>query len=1006
MASNINRQNGSNSGPRSRSSSTNKQFSAKRISSVPTSFLRQTSANQGKRQSSGSTYSSSQFLTPLDDIANLPGELKPIVTLIHAQRARVYCELELEAQTNSNDSFELLNDSVLKSQRSHSLHTSNNFSPPPGFHNHTNSINSSNQNPQHLLSITSNNLSSDQSQSATFFTRVTLRLSGTELAIWKLDNDGNILDDKLDANTFKPVYINISDAQFIYPNIKAKDRKSIDFNSSLILKIKLTNSKSYNLKLKDENDLNYLYSNLLLSQFEYKQLQESFTGALLSAKAIYFSDVRVILASNNKHLKEEWCVLRFPFLNNKWIRCYVVVHPAQAVSNFSSKKKKLINAQSTGKIEVYLNENKKKKHLLATIRDVKNCSSIYPESPVHIDTNSLIRVFGHCFINENLLNRILSIDNEEGNRIPSSGSFTNSISRKISSNSLYSQKLKSAQMGQSNSSHSRSNSLTKLAKAPIARSGSRTSLDSLASNFSLSNGYYQSLNMTSNNNNNNNGSMTSNSNEGGTRSRSLSIRSTPDIRVVKTQLCYIIPETHQGVEPAETMIRLLIPIMNSFKLYGRPTKFLSTRDDRNSLLFGLPQLPHTQYLNIEDSFNLVSLNIPNSVTEKWSTYDWTQVFKEMVHLKLSEGSLGFGSLFDSFKDGLLYTREKQQYAYEDFDDNYDFDDFDEIVDNENLNSTEHSSNRSSFINTNNNSNNNNVGSPNVRLSSNRLPNNSATDSNIFYDAPEPPASSHSPIVKGSTNSSSNDKLYNQKTNFQFGDSTTLSLASTDSGNFQKIGDSDSNIASGNRVTSDNSFTKNFISVGHDGSHNANTNPMKEGHHNVYGVGIGVNSPAIGNAQPAVSSNLRNESNNNISLQSSSYSDDIDETTANPFMVSNGNRVTGSPSNVSSPKYQQRQEQQQQQGSFEKSNLRSNNSSSRLNIARSKSSSNYESSDTNINNSNRNRNTPPASATPPPTAAGAAANHVSSTSKVSDSPSKGSRHQYRNLLPSEVQSVEA
>ncbi|GME74647.1 unnamed protein product [[Candida] boidinii] len=283
---------------------------------------------------------------------------------------------------------------------------------------------------------------------------------------------------------------------------------------------------------------------------------------------------------------------------------------------------KLINAQSTGKIEVYLNENKKKKHLLATIRDVKNCSSIYPESPVHIDTNSLIRVFGHCFINENLLNRILSIDNEEGgNRIPSSGSFTNSISRKISSNSLYSQKLKSTQMGQSNSSHSRSNSLTKLVKAPIARSGSRTSLDSLASNFSLSNGYYQSLNMTSNNNNN--GSMTSN-NDGGTRSRSLSIRSTPDIRVVKTQLCYIIPETHQGVEPAETMIRLLIPIMNSFKLYGRPTKFLSTRDDRNSLLFGLPQLPHTQYLNVDDSYNLVSLNIPNSLNEKWSTYDWTQ----------------------------------------------------------------------------------------------------------------------------------------------------------------------------------------------------------------------------------------------------------------------------------------------------------------------------------------------------------------------------------------------
>ncbi|GMF83861.1 unnamed protein product [[Candida] boidinii] len=159
----------------------------------------------------------------------------------------------------------------------------------------------------------------------------------------------------------------------------------------------------------------------------------------------------------------------------------------------------------------------------------------------------------------------------------------------------------------------------------------------------------------------------------------------------------------------------------------------------------------------------------------------------MVHLKLSQGSLGFGSLFDSFKDGLLYTREKQQYAYEDFDDNYDFDDFDEIVDNENLNSTEFSSNRSSFINTNNNSNSNNVGSPNVKLSSNRLPNNNTTDSNIFYDASEAPAAS-----KDIPNSTSNDKLYNQKTNFQFGDNTTMSLTSNDSGNFQKIGDSDIN----------------------------------------------------------------------------------------------------------------------------------------------------------------------------------------------------------------------
>ncbi|GME77990.1 unnamed protein product [Ambrosiozyma monospora] len=119
------------------------------------------------------------------------------------------------------------------------------------------------------------------------------------------------------------------------------------------------------------------------------------------------------------------------------------------------------------------------------------------------------------------------------------------------------------------------------------------------------------------------------------------------------------------------MIRLAIPIMNSFSLYGRPERFISSREDRESLLFGLPQLPHTQYLDNEISYQLVSLNIENSLQEQWKNWEWFQVFKEMVHFKLAKGWQGAGSLVDAFKEGMLYNKERfdEMCGYE-YDDEY------------------------------------------------------------------------------------------------------------------------------------------------------------------------------------------------------------------------------------------------------------------------------------------------------------------------------------------------
>ncbi|GMG56483.1 unnamed protein product [Ambrosiozyma monospora] len=437
---------------------------------------------------------------------------------------------------------------------------------------------------------------------------VSAKLSGTELGIWEMDDTTATEARNDDNGGFKPIYINVADSEFAYETNQDPILKTKCFD----LKIWLTNEKMYWIRFANKEDAEYMYSSLLLSQFEFKQLQESFTGALLSSKAIHFSDIRTLLAPNNKREHDEWCVVRFPFLNNKWIRCLVVVVPR------ASKKKH-------GKIEFYTHSNRNKKNLLASLVNVRTCSSVYPENPGFIDSNSLLRLTGENYINEELLNKVISGEiNTDGSRSRSSSMVhSTSLKKKRSTGSLLSLGKKNNSVNGNNNSpmHSRTNSL---------RTHSRQ---------------HSSMSVTSD---------------------PRATKKMSNATIIRTHLVYLIPETHSGVEPAETMIRLAIPIMNSFSLYGRPERFISSREDRESLLFGLPQLPHTQFLDNEISYQLVSLNIENSLQEQWKNWEWFQVFKEMVHFKLVKGWQGAGSLVDAFKEGMLYNKDRfnEMYGYE------------------------------------------------------------------------------------------------------------------------------------------------------------------------------------------------------------------------------------------------------------------------------------------------------------------------------------------------------
>ncbi|ODV95129.1 hypothetical protein PACTADRAFT_49878 [Pachysolen tannophilus NRRL Y-2460] len=608
-------------------SASSKAAAQKRISSVPTSFLRQRS-NSGRRSpnsaiangngdSTGSGSGSGSGLgsasgsggslpTPkssdpskIIENPNIPKELVPIITLIQAQQARIYYDglLKIPAAESTSPVMTGIGVSVGAGAGSDSA-----------------------------SGVTAQ----------TWYT-VEVKLSGTELVLWEPEDD--LTATTQPGDSLKPSYINIADAKFVYrpndgnalsPLIDDNIERSLnDLGDNWDLNVILSNSKSYLLRFDSELQLKEFYASLLLSQFEYRQLQESFTGALLSAKGLLLSDIRTLLAPENRHAKEEWCVLRFPFLNNKWIKCFVVVTPGEkslrvptpgnknSTNGDASDTEKKNSRIKPGKIQIYTSNKTTKKNLLATIVNGRSCYTVYPENPDFIDNNGLLHITGDIIINQDKLSELTSGD-----------SIGHSLSKKPSTSSLASFKTVGSKLAANGSNAFMS---------PINKSN--RSLSANNSKFHIRSSSAQSVE-----------SLTS------------SFSNKKNINLTKTSLCLLIPEIHPSVKQFDTMFRLLIPILNTFKLYGRPAKFLSQRQEKESLLFGLPQLPHTEYLDSITAIKLVELNINNSIQENWNGDDWTQVFKEMISFKLTNGWTGSGSIFEVFKEGLIYTKEKDLEA--------------------------------------------------------------------------------------------------------------------------------------------------------------------------------------------------------------------------------------------------------------------------------------------------------------------------------------------------------
>lgn len=111
-----------------------------------------------------------------------------------------------------------------------------------------------------------------------------------------------------------------------------------------------------------------------------------------------------------------------------------------------------------------------------------------------------------------------------------------------------------------------------------------------------------------------------------------------DSDVLETSL-FIMPEQHLSVPGFDTLIRFLIPLFDAFGLYGRPKRLKADRVDPDSLVFGLPTLPHVHYLNVDDAQNLVA----SLQYLSWDQGLWKENFKKILRLKLAQGYDGCGS---------------------------------------------------------------------------------------------------------------------------------------------------------------------------------------------------------------------------------------------------------------------------------------------------------------------------------------------------------------------------
>jgi len=442
--------------------------------------------------------------------------------------------------------------------------------------------------------------------------------------------------------------------------------------------ISSSNKLAYHLKFNEKIQLQTWLSCIKLSNYEFIKLNESYTASLLSSKATLLSDLHVLM-SETRFSNEEWCNIKFS-KNSNWIKCFCVITPCD-------KFKRTKNHIKNGSIQFYTSSKTHKKNLICSINSIDSCFAVYPNHINLIDDSTLIKLNGDL--------------------------------------TIYNLGLKK------NSNDDDFDEISTSPNSPISRT---TSIKS-----------FSNYNNNNNNNNNNINSRSRSNSKSHLRSTSISsIGSSKSIKgfnIDKTSL-YILPKTHNAVKNFETLIRFLIPLYDSFQLYGRPKKLIAEKFNLQSLLFGLPSLPHTEYLTKELVLNLIKQDW-NNILIKYEIYDFNLLFSNKIKelsIKIKNFK-GFGDLKNSLFSEINYEDPLSKFN------NYSIPDFD--YNNENIETPKYAFSISDLP-------------PNVEnFDKLKLPSNSNLNMLQQNNSPPPPSSSscsNIPIIKTPNLKSSSNNL--------------------------------------------------------------------------------------------------------------------------------------------------------------------------------------------------------------------------------------------------------
>ena len=443
---------------------------------------------------------------------------------------------------------------------------------------------------------------------------VEAKLTGNELAIWRPSHDDDVVIET-GFDEFRPKYINLVDSKF---EVMRADKNSHEIKFS----VDYQSENNIAVRFESSHDLNKWVSAILLAKFEYISLNEAYTAVILSLKGAKLSDIHVLLAPKQRFIKHEWINLRLPQISNKWLKVYMLIHPG--------------DSKHLGKIEIYKNDKVQKKNLVAYIPNLSNIYNVYPEQSNMIDFNSIMKLNGEVYVNKQF-EYLFQVGSDEHMRPPSQ---TFSIQKSDSFHSLTNFKSPTSTPMLLSPTHSRNHSGSFQTASSFfnnAPSPSTKDLHDALSQPPKIGGRLRSLSQGSKSHENHT-----------TRSRSSSFVNKNLDQFVTTEYVYIMPITHPGVPVIETMIRNLIPIIDAYKMYGRPQHLNSDKTNPESFLFGLPSLPHFQYLSSREASELVSKNLQTSVRDNWNETKWREVFKKYLDPKMKGGFKGHGDIVDLY----------------------------------------------------------------------------------------------------------------------------------------------------------------------------------------------------------------------------------------------------------------------------------------------------------------------------------------------------------------------